>query len=107
MIFITELVGGLTAGGAFAHYHGDLDGEGVRIATHLIDLIDAQPWHMAAAEYLAHVADQGSPVGRVSEAPWDAAIASAMRENGIAVLEETVWETLHDDLRRFSSGPER
>lgn len=71
---------------------------GVRIAAHLIDLIGAQPWRMTAADYLAHVADHGSPVGRVSEAPWDAALAPAMREQQIAVLEENVWETLHDDL---------
>lgn len=95
---VTELAAGLTAGGAVAHYHGDLDGEGVRIAAHLIDLIGAQPWRMTAADYLAHVADHGSPVGRVSEAPWDAALAPAMREQQIAVLEENVWETLHDDL---------
>ncbi|WP_454229894.1 DUF2399 domain-containing protein [Propioniciclava flava] len=81
-----------------AHYHGDLDGEGVRIAAHLIDLTGAQPWRMAAADYLASVTDHGSPVGRVSEASWDAALAPAMREHQVAVLEETVWETLRHDL---------
>lgn len=96
---VTELACTLAAGGAVAHYHGDLDGEGVRIAVHLIDLTGAQPWRMTAADYLAHVTDHGSPVGRVSEAPWDAALAPAMREHQIAVLEETVWETIRDDLR--------
>lgn len=95
---VTELTRMLTAEGAVAHYHGDLDGEGVRIAAHLIDLTGVQPWRITAADYLAHVADHGSSVGRVSEAPWDAALAPAMREHGIAVLEETVWQALRDDL---------
>lgn len=95
---VTELACTLTARGAVAHYHGDLDGEGVRIAAHLIDLTGAQPWRMAAADYLASVTDHGSPVGRVSEASWDAALAPAMREHQVAVLEETVWETLRHDL---------
>ena len=101
---VTELVGGLTAGGAVARYHGDLDGEGVRIAAHLMELTGAQPWRLTTADYLAHVADHGSPVGRVSEAPWDAALAPAMREHQIAVLEETVWQTLRDDLGEWT-GP--
>lgn len=95
---VTELVCLLTARGAVAHYHGDLDGEGIRIAAHLIDLTGVRPWRMTTNDYLAHVGDHGSPVGRVSEAPWDATLAPAMREHQIAVLEETVWETLRGDL---------
>ena len=37
-------------------------------------------------------------IGRVTPAPWEPDLASAMREHGIAVFEETVWETLREDL---------
>lgn len=100
---VAELLGRLTSNAAVALYHGDLDGEGVRIAAHLTDLVGVQPWHMAAEDYLAQVAAHGSPVGRVTEAPWDAKLAPAMRERGIAVLEENVWHVLLADLAAWLS----
>jgi uncharacterized protein (TIGR02679 family) len=80
-------------------YHGDLDGDGVRIATYMHVTVGAQPWRMSAADYRAEVPDAGPPVGRVTEAPWDPALADAMREHGIALTEEHVAELLLADLR--------
>lgn len=98
-----RLLNGLAQGGNELRYHGDLDGEGVRIAGHIMAETGALPWRMDALEYRAHVADHGAPVGRVTPAPWDEELAPAMVERGVAVLEETVWEVLLGDLR--ASGP--
>lgn len=93
-----ELLVGLRAQRHSLRYHGDLDGEGLRIADHVISQTGAEPWRMSAADYLAVVAAHGAPVGRMSTASWDPDLAEAMRLHGIAVLEETVWDTLRADL---------
>jgi uncharacterized protein (TIGR02679 family) len=92
------LLSGLAQTGAQLRYHGDLDGEGVRIAAHVFTETGAVPWRMTAADYCAHVASHGAPVGRVTPAPWDEHLGPAMKEAGIAVLEETVWADLRHDL---------
>ncbi|MFT4217096.1 MAG: TIGR02679 family protein [Micropruina sp.] len=95
---VTELIAQLRAAGADACYHGDLDGEGLRIAAHLIDLCGVIPWRMSTADYLSAVAGHGAGVGRVTAALWDAELAPALADRGVAVLEETVWPRLRDDL---------
>lgn len=100
-----RLLNGLAETGNELRYHGDLDGEGVRIAGHVMAETGALPWRMDALEYHAHVAEHGAPVGRVTPAPWDDELAQAMVEHGVAVLEETVWDVLRDDLT--ASGPGR
>ncbi|SNS06313.1 TIGR02679 family protein [Actinomadura mexicana] len=86
---------------AALHYHGDLDGEGVRIAAHVMAKTGALPWRMSSGDYLAALrraeGDLPGP-GRVSEAPWDPELASHLRARGVAVLEEMVAETLLGDL---------
>lgn len=86
--------------GAALRYHGDLDGEGVRIAAYLCDRTTARPWRMAAGDYRAAVAraGHGPPVGRLTEAPWDPELTRAMAEHGIAVVEEMVADALLADL---------
>lgn len=42
--------------GAALRYHGDFDGEGVRLAAHVLDKAPARPWRMTAADYRAAVA---------------------------------------------------
>lgn len=95
---VTELLSQLTAAGGEAYYHGDLDGEGLRIAAHLIDLAGVIPWRMGTADYVRDVATHGAGVGRLTAAPWDADLAPTMAERGVAVLEETVWPRLRDEL---------
>lgn len=86
--------------GAALRYHGDFDGEGIRIAAHVLDKTPARPWHMTAADYRAAVAldPRGPRPGRITEAPWDLEPADAMAEHGIAVVEELVAEVLLKDL---------
>jgi uncharacterized protein (TIGR02679 family) len=71
------------------HYHGDFDGEGLRIAAYIAARTSAVPWHMTSDDYLAAVSE-GPPVGRVSEAPWDAGLAGHLTRVGVTVAEERV-----------------
>lgn len=79
------------------HYHGDFDGEGLRIAANVLVRTGATPWRMAAADYRAALGE-GPPTGRVTDAPWDPDLAPALRESGTAVTEERVAATLLDAL---------
>lgn len=78
-------------------YHGDFDGEGLRIAAHVVARAGAEPWRMSSADYLTMVAD-GPPVGRVTEAPWDADLAHHLSRMGVTVPEERVAPALLDEL---------
>lgn len=81
-------------------YHGDLDGEGLRIAAHLAATTGVTPWRMTAADYRAAVRDRGPGVGRVTEAPWDVDLAAALSEHDVAVVEEQVASSLLDAMAR-------
>ncbi|MFC4120732.1 TIGR02679 family protein [Nonomuraea zeae] len=87
--------------GARLRYHGDFDGEGLRIAAYTMAKTGAEPWRMSAADYLRALGDHRAarlPPGRVTDAPWDAELAPAMRAHGLAIPEELVAESLLDDL---------
>jgi uncharacterized protein (TIGR02679 family) len=99
-----ELLRRLAGGGARLWCHADLDGEGIRIAAHIIARTGAQPWRMSAADYLAEISKGGPPTGRVTEAPWDPELAGALRAGGIAVLEERVAGLLADDCGEAHPG---
>lgn len=89
--------------GAELHYHGDFDGEGIRIAAHILARTRASPWRMTEQDYrigAARVASGGPQPGRLTPAPWDPALAPAMEELGAAVMEEVVADLLLDDLTR-------
>lgn len=90
----------LAGSGARLHYHGDLDGEGVRIAAYVLDKTGAEPWRMSAADYVTALRDRphGPDPGRITEAPWDPHLAAAMRERRVAVVEERVTDLLLGDL---------
>lgn len=92
------LLRGLRAGGAPLRYHGDFDGEGLRIAAYVIDRAGATPWRMSTADYLAAATEHGPPPGRLTDAPWDPQLAAALAERGTAVPEERVAAVLLDDL---------
>ncbi|MFG1705867.1 TIGR02679 family protein [Nonomuraea sp. M3C6] len=87
--------------GARLRYHGDFDGEGLRIAAYTMAKTGAEPWRMSTTDYLRALEDRPSgcvPPGRVTDAPWDPELAPAMRSHGLAVPEELVAERLLDDL---------
>lgn len=91
----------LDAAGCRLRYHGDFDGEGIRIAANVLARTNATPWRMSTADYRSAVEDlpAGPPVGRVTEAPWDEHLATALRDNGITVAEERVAGRLFDELQ--------
>ncbi|MEV6711509.1 TIGR02679 family protein [Lentzea sp. NPDC051208] len=95
---VIALLRGLATEGSTLRYHGDFDGEGVRIAAHVIARTGATPWRMATEDYLRALGD-GTPVGRITEAPWDDGLANAMREHGSAVPEERVTGRLLDEIQ--------
>jgi uncharacterized protein (TIGR02679 family) len=101
----TLLLQGLATAGCQLRYHGDFDGEGIRIAANIISRTGASPWHMATSDYLASLARQptGPSVGRVTEAPWDARLATHMREHNVTVSEERVANLLLDELAEYHS----
>ncbi|MGN9842124.1 TIGR02679 family protein [Nonomuraea sp. H19] len=105
--------------GTRLHYHGDFDGEGLRIAAYTMAKTGARPWRLSTADYLRALAQrpptgagQADPPdeepgaartgalspGRVTDAPWDPGLAPAMRSHGIAIPEELVAERLLDDV---------
>lgn len=88
----------LAEAGAQLRYHGDLDGEGIRIAAHVTATTPATAWRMSAGDYLEAIRPHGPPAGRVTDAPWDPDLAPRVRKHGIAVFEEQVLSVLLDDM---------
>lgn len=86
--------------GTELRYHGDFDGEGLRIAANVVARLGALPWRMSSADYLAAVDGKGPPVGRVTGVPWDSDLAEHMLRVGVAVPEERVANGLLDELAR-------
>ncbi|MEU1624888.1 TIGR02679 family protein [Streptomyces sp. NPDC020096] len=93
----------LTSAGAPLHYNGDFDGEGLRIAAHVLAATGATVWRMSAADYRAAHArsPSGPPPGRITDAPWDPELATALNERGTAILEEHMAAALLTDLSHF------
>jgi uncharacterized protein (TIGR02679 family) len=97
------LLQGLSAAGCELLYHGDFDGEGIRIAANVASRTGAKPWRMSTADYLAALGPDatGPTTGRVTDAPWDAALAYRMREHDITVSEERVADVLLEELDKY------
>jgi uncharacterized protein (TIGR02679 family) len=91
------LLGKLASAGTLLHYHGDFDGEGLRIAAAIAARTGAIPWRMTSADYL-RAAASGPAVGRVTQAPWDADLADHLTRIGVTVSEERVAARLLDEL---------
>ncbi|WP_227996191.1 TIGR02679 family protein [Nocardia australiensis] len=90
----------LAAADVELRYHGDFDGEGLRIAANVIARVGATPWRMTSADYLAAVGPGGPAVGRVTPVPWDPDLAGHMIRGGCAVPEERVADDLIADMTR-------
>lgn len=90
----------LRADGAELRYHGDFDGEGLRIAGHVQVATGAIPWRMTTADYLgAPAGGTDRPrVGRVTPALWDPDLAPALEQRGAVVLEEHIAHLLLDEI---------
>lgn len=90
----------LADAGSSLHYHGDLDGEGLRIAAYVIAKTGASPWRMSTPDYLTALPENasGPPAGRITDAPWDPELAPAMSAHQVSVPEERVANILLADL---------
>ncbi|MFE3873045.1 TIGR02679 family protein [Kitasatospora sp. NPDC059146] len=103
---VIHLLRRLADDGASLRYHGDFDGEGIRIAAHVLAKTGAVPWRMAAADYRAAVSrvPLGPDPGRLTPAPWDRTLVGSMAELRTAVVEEVVADLLLDDLADHRHG---
>ncbi|MEK2494834.1 TIGR02679 family protein [Kitasatospora purpeofusca] len=103
---VIHLLRRLADDGAALRYHGDFDGEGIRIAAHVLAKTGATPWRMSADDYraAAHRVPSGPDPGRLTSAPWDSALADSMAELRIAVVQEVVADLLLDDLTDHRHG---
>jgi uncharacterized protein (TIGR02679 family) len=52
---VVELLRQLRRAGARLRYHGDLDGDGLRIASYVIARTGAEPWRLTAGDYVSAV----------------------------------------------------
>ncbi|MQA97230.1 MAG: TIGR02679 family protein [Streptosporangiales bacterium] len=102
---VLALLDGLTAGGAELAYHGDFDWPGVALTARMATRYGARPWRMSAQDYESAVQvaqDRGTPLlplnGEPVSTPWDPELSAAMSALGAAVHEESVLETLLDEL---------
>lgn len=93
-----RLLDQLARAGAELRYHGDLDGEGLRIAANLVARVGVVPWRMTSTDYLAAFGSDGPSVGRVTQAPWDPELSEHMRRVGRLVPEERVVDLLLEDM---------
>ncbi|WP_046471888.1 TIGR02679 family protein [Allosalinactinospora lopnorensis] len=84
--------------GAELRYHGDFDGDGIRIAAYVCAKTDARPWRMGRSDYLDAVRPEGRGPGRITDAPWAPSLAPALREHAVAVPEEQIAADLLADL---------
>lgn len=102
------ILDGLVAAGGAVRYHGDFDWRGLAIASVLARKVPtAAPWRFSAAEYRRAVPRQRSSValsGRATTSPWDAELAAAMEEHGVAIYEEQVIDVLLGDLAGDLAG---
>ncbi|MFJ7906988.1 TIGR02679 family protein [Kitasatospora sp. NPDC096204] len=100
---VIHLLRRLADDGASLRYHGDFDGEGIRIAAHVMAKTGAVPWRMAADDYRAAVprVPPGPDPGRLTPAPWDRALVGSIAELRTAVVEEVVADLLLDDLAEY------
>lgn len=97
------LLARLASQGATFLYHGDFDWDGLRIANKLREIVPFHPWRFTAADYRQALAAGGErpPLrSRPVDSCWDADLAGALVEGGVAVEEETVLAELLEDLEK-------
>lgn len=94
----------LSAAGARLYYHGDYDWPGIGIGNFVMRTWQALPWRFGEGDYRVSVEHAPSRTRDLEtvrvEAIWDAGLAAAMDEHGLAIAEEAVILDLLDDLRQ-------
>ncbi|MCK9894182.1 TIGR02679 family protein [Frankia sp. AgB32] len=96
---VSSLLRLLREAGAFLRYHGDFDWGGLAIANTVIDRFDAVPWRYDRAHYEAALRPGLAELtGRQVQARFDPDLTAALATHRRRVEEETVLDTLLDDL---------
>jgi uncharacterized protein (TIGR02679 family) len=96
-----RLLARLRTDGAELRVHTDFDYGGIAITTHVTAGLNALPWRMAEADYLAGLDAPSTTLAQaISTTPWDPALARAMNRHRRAIHEEAIYESLLADLRR-------
>jgi uncharacterized protein (TIGR02679 family) len=93
------LLAQLAKGGARLLYHGDFDWPGIRIGNLVMRDFGAEPWRFATADYAMAAGPGQALAGTPVAAAWDAALAPAMEQRGLATAEEAVAADLLLDLQ--------
>lgn len=98
----SRLLSQLARAGARLRYHGDFDWAGLHIGNHVMREYSARPWRFGSSDYCAAIQAlplRGRPlIGAPVAASWDAGLALVMQRNNGAVAEESVADTLLQDL---------
>jgi uncharacterized protein (TIGR02679 family) len=97
------LIDALARHGCELAYHGDFDWPGLRIADAIRSRHGVAMWRMGAADYrdalaTLDIADLPELGADMTSTPWDPDLAHAMAEVKRAVFEESVLETLLEDV---------
>ncbi|SEJ43345.1 TIGR02679 family protein [Azotobacter beijerinckii] len=94
----------LTSAGARLHYHGDYDWPGIGIGNHVMRTWQAAPWRFGCRDYQEAVTLTPTRPRDLSilgiEALWDKELRATMDTHGLAIPEETVTNSLLDDLSK-------
>jgi uncharacterized protein (TIGR02679 family) len=103
------LLAQLAARGARLRYHGDFDWAGLAIGNFVMREFGAGPWRFGAADYISACASHGVELRDHERvvARWDDRLTDVMSEQGAAVHEEAVVETLLTDLANIPPDPDR
>ncbi|MDX6721060.1 MAG: hypothetical protein QOJ63_3314 [Solirubrobacteraceae bacterium] len=104
---VMVLLGRLVEAGARLSHHGDFDWGGVRIGNVLHARLRIGPWRFDSSAYEQHVAAHAGPPlrGSPATARWDEGLSVAMLAAGSAVEEESIADSLLDDLETSASHP--
>jgi uncharacterized protein (TIGR02679 family) len=88
--------------GTRIRWRNDFDWTGIRLtAAALARYPAAVGWRMTAADYLGAATSGKALIGSPGDTPWDPSLATVMRENNHAVMEERL---LGDLLRDLATG---
>ncbi|MDG9924457.1 MULTISPECIES: TIGR02679 family protein [unclassified Pseudomonas] len=96
------LLNQLVAAGAQLHYHGDYDWAGISIGNYVMRTWQAIPWRFTCRDYLEAVIVAPTRPRDLDifgvEALWDTDLSAAMDNQGLAIPEEAIVNTLLGDL---------
>jgi len=87
--------------GTPSYQHADFDVAGVGITAWLSEHAGTIPWLMTSSAYLAAAPtrrDRPRLRGAVRATPWDPRLAEAMNQEGVAVFEEEIADSLLDEM---------